>query len=75
MGGLLKAGMRHFIELTQIVEESRKCGGCMVLEQRIKDSYVVRRAGAAEADEVDDDDADDEDADSELVYVCTGIPI
>ena len=75
MGGLLKAGIRHFIELTQIVEESRKCGHRMILKQRIKDSYVIRRAGVAEADEVEDDDADEEDSDSELIYVCTGIPI
>lgn len=57
------------------MEESRACGLRMILEQRIKDSYVIRRAGTTEAEEVEDDDADDEDSDSEPVYVCTGIPI
>lgn len=74
--GWTKAGMRRFVELTQIVEESRGCGRRMILEQRIKDSYVIRRAGVAEEDDIEDDDADeDEDSDSEPVNVCTGIPI
>jgi hypothetical protein len=73
--GWTKAGMRRFIELTQIVEESRASGHRMILEQRIKDSYVIRRADSTEAEEVEDDDADDEDSDCEPVYVCTGIPI
>jgi hypothetical protein len=63
----MKAGMRHFVELTKIVEESRAHGRCMSLEQRIKYSYVMRRSNGwgDEEEEEEDDDDNDEDSDSE----------
>ena len=75
--GWTKAGMRRFVELTKIVEDSRAHGRRRSLEQRIKDSYVIRRSNGRgdEEEEEDDDDDDDYDSDSEPVFVCTGIPI
>ena len=73
--GWTKAGMRRFVELTKVVEDSRAHGKRMSLEQRIKDSYVMRRTNGGGDEEDDDDDDDDYDSDSEPVIVCTGIPI
>jgi len=74
--GWTKAGMRRFMELVRIVDESRAHGRRMALESHIKDSYVIRRSSTSGGDEDEDDEDDDEDdSDSESVFVCTGIPI
>jgi hypothetical protein len=72
--GWTKAGTRRFNELTEIVKESRERSQRIALEQRIKDSYVIRRSRGGGGSSDDDDDSEDE-SDDEPVYVCTGIPI
>jgi hypothetical protein len=72
--GWTKAGMRRYNELTNIVKESRAGGRRTALEQRIKDSYIVKRSNGGECSDEDEYDDDDDD-DDEPVYVCTGIPI
>ena len=73
--GWIKAGMRRFVDLTKIVEESRARQHRMAMELQIKQSYVIKRATTTGGDEGDDADDYDDDSDSEPVIVCTGIPI
>ena len=58
-----------------MVEEDARANGwrCMALESRVKDSYVIQRLSTSSGN--DDEDDEDDDDDSELVFVCTGIPI
>jgi hypothetical protein len=73
--GWTKAGTRHFNELTKIVKESREHSQRIALEQRIKDSYVIRRSGNGGGSSDDEEDDSEDESDNEPVYVCTGIPV
>jgi hypothetical protein len=76
--GWTKEGLRRFVELTRIVEESRATNGrCKTIELKIKDSYIIKRSSdMGQNDNIDEDHGEDgNESDSEPVYVCTGIPI
>jgi hypothetical protein len=73
--GWTKAGTRRFNELTEIVKALRERSQRIALEQRIKDSYVIRRSGGGGGSSDDEDDDSEDESDNEPVYVYTGIPI
>jgi hypothetical protein len=60
--------------LIDIVKESRAGSLRIALEERIKDSYIIRRSGD-DGEGSDGEGSDEDESDDEPVYVYTGIPI